>query len=144
MTGTTLPEATCNLFIARAEADVAAFCTKNGLTASTTDENLITAVYMTAGWYLRMRERIDGTKPSSFSLGGWSFSDNSDNALKMLKDAAAEALSVFQLTQGSPYSESGVNDTIVRTDHRMKRMKLDHEVDYEYHDRADEYGTEDV
>lgn len=143
LTGTTLPEATCNLFIARAEAEVTAFCTKNNLTATTTNDNLINAAYMLACWYLRLRERIDGTKPNSFSLGGWSFSDNNDTAMKQLRDAAAESLAIYQATSDSPWSDSDAGTTIVRADHRMKRMKLDHETDYEYHDEAADYGTDD-
>jgi len=144
MTGTTLPQATVELFISRAEGMVNKFCTKNGVTIDNADESIINAAYMLAMWFLRQRERADGTKPSSYSLGGWSFGDNNDNALKTLWDTAYGELETFKATSGNPWAESGAGDTIVRTDHRMKRMKLDHEVDYEYHDRADEYGTEDV
>ena len=69
--------------------------------APTSDDKLKEASLHLTTAMLLTRYRMDGTKPSSLSLGSFSMSDNVDLAIKELKDYAWELVDSYALTHGT-------------------------------------------
>lgn len=80
LTGSALAQATLEAIIAQSDRAIDAKLRRAGITgANTTDLKAVSLEYSIAG--LLTRYRLDGTKPASLSMGGFSMSDNIDSAI---------------------------------------------------------------
>jgi len=80
LTGTALSQTILEAIIAQSDRTIDAKLRRAGITgADTNDLKAASLEYSIAG--LLTRYRLDGTKPASLSLGGFSMSDNIDSAI---------------------------------------------------------------
>jgi hypothetical protein len=139
-------QAELEAFIARAEGEVEGWLYELAVTGDAASAILKTAVLNLSISVMYTRMRIDGTKPSNLTMGDLTQGDNIQEAIDSLRAQARSQVESYALgKKGRPYkSTSGAFDTtIVRQDHKMGSMKLDQAKVPEYHDRADEYASED-
>lgn len=144
--GTTLNTTIQDEMITFAEGELTAKLTAAGESDDYTN-NLLKAV---ATWYsckyIYNRNKLDGTRPENLSVGGFSIGTNVEAGIKTCQDQGDMFLDAFVKGKaGDPYDQSAVDvaQTVVRDDHRMTTFQLDQSQDVEYHDRADEYGTQE-
>ena len=146
-TGSALGQTILEAQIDRAEAWLAGQLAKHNATADTTNGILQEAVMERTIAFVYTREQMDGTRPGSQTLDGTltqtsnipaAIAHHIKQAEQLVKDYAREEL-------GDPWAESSVDAeaTVVRQDHAMGTYQLDQSTVKEYHDRADEYGTQD-
>lgn len=130
-----------------AEAELTAMLTEEGYDDDTSSKLLQAAAFWLSMKYLYNFWRLSGKKPANLNLGGFSMSDNIDQAMAFCEQKGQGLIkSYIRKQEGDAQQDSAIDmaQTVVRTDHRMKRMQVDDSIDVEYHDRADEYGTQET
>ena len=146
-TDTAVLEADVNALIDRAENWLAGQLAKHNVSGDTANGILQEAVMEKTIAFLYTREQMDGTRPGSLSEDGTlTMTSNIPAAISHHTKAALELVEAYAREDlGDPWAESGVDaeGTVVRQDHGMPNYQLDQTTVKEYHDRADEYGTQD-
>lgn len=94
-TGTELPQATVEALIVDADRRINARLRANGIAPLGTADELVSASIALTKAGLITRLRIDGTGPSSQSVGGASTNDNKDNIVAQLKQEAELSVSAY-------------------------------------------------
>ena len=133
--------------IDRAENWLAGQLSRLNATADTTNGLLQEAVMERTIANLYVRDQMDGTRPGSITMDGTlTLASNIPAAISHHNKQAADLVESYaRATLGDPWAESAVDGeaTVVRQDHEMGQYQLDQSTVREYHDRADEYGTQD-
>jgi hypothetical protein len=106
LTGTELDSAVIEEIIEQADNEINALIYASGLTPPTSDSILKAASEKLSVIGIITRHRMDGTMPSSLSLGGLSMSDNLDAAIKDLR-TSANVLVQSYITKNSTAMVSG-------------------------------------
>jgi len=135
-----------NALIDQAEGYIAGLLAEANATGSASSAILKTATVDLTIAYLAKRLRLSNVKVNSRTMGELSLSDNVDAIISEAKASAKEAVALYvRSSLGDPWAQSAADGeaTVVRQDHQMGSMKMDQSTVHEYHDRADEYGTQD-
>lgn len=94
-TGTELAQSIVEALIADADRRINARLRAGGITPIGTDERLVSASISFTSAAIVTRGRLDGTAPSSQSVGGASVSDNKDSLAAQLKAEGEQAVSDY-------------------------------------------------
>lgn len=107
MTGTAYPQATVEAIIVLADKELNAMLAAKGFAAAYTDSGLQEAGLNLALSRLLTRMRMDGTKPSSLSMGGLTMSDSIDKAIEGHRSVAESLISAYADANRSSGGVSG-------------------------------------
>jgi len=132
--------------IANAEGTIEGWLDELNATGSASSAILKTAAIELSVAYLITRLRMANKLGNTVTLGGDTISQNWDAVVsEKKKNARAQVESYARSSLGDPWaaSDADAEATIVRQDHEMGQYQLDQSTVREYHDRADEYGTQD-
>lgn len=94
-TGTELAQPIVETLIADADRDIRARLKRAGVPAPEASDELTTASIALTASRLVTRLRLDGTRPSSLSVGGLSMSDNNDNLTAQLLAEAERSIAAY-------------------------------------------------
>ncbi len=123
MTGTTYPQATVEAMIVLADKELNAMLAVKGFAAAYTDTGLQEAGLNLALSRLLTRMRMDGTKPSSLSVGGLTMSDNIDKAIEGHQLKAESLISAYADAHRSSGGVSG-SERADRADWDLTDLRL--------------------
>lgn len=133
--------------ISEAEAELDAYLADNDTTGSGSSNVLKVAAISLTKSHLLSRYRIDGTKPSSLTIGELSMSDNVDKAIQHFEEKAYRMADMYiRASRGLPWTMTDAVDpegTVVRKDYQMGQYNNDQSTIREYHDKATDDGTAD-
>ena len=135
-----------NALIDQAEGYIEGLLAEANATGSASSAILKTATVDLTIAYLAKYLRMTMKKTNQMTLGEKTIGDNVDAVISEAKASAKEAVALYiRSSLGDPWSESDADAeaTVVRQDHKMSQYQLDQSTVHEYHDRADEYGTQD-
>ena len=141
-----LTEAIMNALIEHAEAEIAGWLNMLAVEGDTNDSTLKAAVIELTIGYISTRLRMVNVKPGTLTLGEKTFVDAVDNNIAEKKMTARGMVDAYSIKKkGRPMAATSVDpqSTIVRGDHDMESMQLDQQEVPEYHDRAEEFNTQD-
>jgi len=145
-TGTTLSQSILESFIARADRQIDAWLKQKYETGTAGNDILKEASIELAQAFLIFRGTTDSSRPRSLSIGDLQMSNDPMQEIEYHTTAAKALVDAYIADKnGNPdvESEADIEETTVRADHIMGDMQLDQSTVKEYHDRADEYGTDD-
>ena len=143
--GTTLGSTILNTLITSADRQIVAWLAAEFIAAPSSDDILTEASIELTCAMVKQRSAHTGERPDSFQTGPQTtrnrvleeIAEHKATARSLVDQYIRKTMNVDAQTDGD------AEGTVVRTDHLMKNMQLDQAVQKEYHDKADDYGTED-
>lgn len=120
-TGTDLVQATVEALINDSDRRIKAILKANGLTAPTSDDTLTSASIAFTKAQVLMRKRLDGSRPSSISVGGVSRSDTND---KMIDTLEGEGIALIAQYLSDVNGGTVATEAAERADTEMSDLRM--------------------